>query len=192
MAKNLLQKLNTLIQSSIHDAVKLPRLGKNIDRQMNALRKQMAVAEEDEQAIIQRKEALSAEILQWDEQADQALAAKNESQARYDIQQMETAKRRLTMLESELDEHRRAMSDLYRQINNLEGIITAAQKQPESAEPAIEEPSLAEAIQQARETVQPTADAVRIQIEEVEPVAQDDAAIDADLKVRRSRLAKPD
>lgn len=207
MAKNLLNKLSTLIQASITDAVRSERkpsrrrLGKNIEREIKGLHQQVAAADEDEQTILQRQTALEKEIMRLDEQADSAVAAGRDAEARHAIQQMEMAKQRLNMLTSELESHRRAVSELRQQVNELEALIEAAKHEETAAEsespasPEVQIP-LSEAIRQARDQVKSESkeEVIRVKVEVIEEdaPAQDDAAIEKDLAIRRSRLAKPD
>lgn len=201
MAKNLLEKLNVLLQANLHNlSPDLSRLnprraGKNLDREIAALRKQLEVSAEDEAEIEAKITAMTEAILQWDAAADEAIKAGKDAQARYAVQQMETEKRRLVILQTELDEHRQAMAALMRQLNEFESVLKAAQKA--QAEVEEETATLSEAIRQARESVQAEAGLgevpVRIQVD-VSDVdnTNDEETISRDLDQRRSRLAKPD
>ncbi|MCL4877731.1 MAG: hypothetical protein KJ064_13805 [Anaerolineae bacterium] len=201
MAKNLLEKLNVLLQANLHNlSPDLSRLnprraGKNLDREIAALRKQLEVSAEDEAEIEAKITAMTEAILQWDAAADEAIKAGKDAQARYAVQQMETEKRRLVILQTELDEHRQAMAALMRQLNEFESVLKAAQKA--QAEVEEEAATLSEAIRQARESVQAEAGLgevpVRIQVD-VSDVdnTNDEETISRDLDQRRSRLAKPD
>ncbi|KAB2904535.1 MAG: hypothetical protein F9K27_08465 [Anaerolineae bacterium] len=201
MAKNLLEKLNVLLQANLHNlSPDLSRLnprraGKNLDREIAALRKQLEVSAEDEAEIEAKITAMTEAILQWDAAADEAIKAGKDAQARYAVQQMETEKRRLVILQTELDEHRQAMAALMRQLNEFESVLKAAQKA--QAEVEEETATLSEAIRQARESVQAEAGLgevpVRVQVD-VSDVdnTNDEETISRDLDQRRSRLAKPD
>lgn len=201
MAKNLLEKLNVLLQANLHNlSPDLSRLnprraGKNLDREIAALRKQLEVSAEDEAEIEAKITAMTEAILQWDAAADEAIKAGKDAQARYAVQQMETEKRRLVILQTELDEHRQAMAALMRQLNEFESVLKAAQKGQAEAEE--ETATLSEAIRQARESVQAEAGLgevpVRVQVD-VSDVdnTNDEETISRDLDQRRSRLAKPD
>lgn len=197
MAKNLLEKLNVLIQSNLHSiGPDFSRLkpGKNLDKEVAALKKQLEVAGEDEARIEAQTAALTEAILKWDAEADAAVEAGKDAQARYALQQMEIEKRRLTMLQAELDEHRQTMATLLRQLNQFEAALEAAQKIQVEAEEGTQ--TLSEAIRQAREAVQAEAgvgDApVRINVSDDIASINDEETIDRELEQRRSRLAKPD
>lgn len=201
MAKNLLEKLNVLLQANLHNLspglsrLNPRRAGKNLDREIAALRKQLEVSAEDEAEIEAQITAMTEAILQWDAAADEAIKAGKDAQARYAVQQMETEKRRLVILQTELDEHRQAMAALMRQLNEFESVLKAAQKA--QAEVEEEAATLSEAIRQARESVQAEAGSgevpVRVQVD-VSDVdnTNDEETISRDLDQRRSRLAKPD
>lgn len=202
MAKNLLEKLNVLLQANLHtlspDLSRLNprRAGKNLDREIAALQKQMEAAAEDEAQIEANIAAMTEAILKWDEEADRAVKAGQNTQARFAIQQMETEKRRLAMLQAELDEHRQTMAALMRQVNEFESILKAAQQAQAAAEE--ETATLSEAIRQAREAVQAEAGVgedtpIRVQVDVSDAAThEDEETINRDLHERRSRLAKPD
>jgi chromosome segregation ATPase len=204
MAKSLLQKLNTLIQATVQDAVHTASspltgrlLGKNLDKEVAALRKQLAAAEADEQGYLQRQAALNDEILNMDAQTDAAVQAGRDAEARHLIQQIEIKKRQLTMLNSELEQLRMAMSDFLRQLNDLDALVELAKRSDQDAESG--EPTLADSLHEAQRRVQveisesrSQEDSVSPHIELVESIPLDEAAIEQDLAARRSRLAKPD
>jgi predicted nucleic acid-binding Zn-ribbon protein len=201
MAKNLLEKLNVLLQANLHNlSPDLSRLnprraGKSLDREIAALRKQLEVSAADETEIEAQITAMTEAILQWDAAADEAIKAGKDAQARYAVQQMETEKRRLVILQTELDEHRQTMAALMRQLNEFESVLKAAQKAQVEVEE--ETATLSEAIRQARETVQAEAGLgevpVRVQVDVSDVDNNDDEeTISRDLDQRRSRLAKPD
>ncbi|MBZ0308525.1 MAG: hypothetical protein K8I82_20835 [Anaerolineae bacterium] len=201
MAKNLLEKFNVLLQANLHNLtpdlsrLNLRRAGKNLDREIAALQKQMDAATEDEAQIEAKIAAMTATILKWDEDADKAVKAGQNAQARFAIQQMEIEKRRLTMLQAELDEHRQTMAALMRQLNEFESVLKAAQQAQAEAEE--ETATLSEAIRQAREAVQAEAGVgntpIRVQVDVSDAAThEDEETINRDLDERRSRLAKPD
>ncbi len=192
MAKNLLEKLNLLLQANLTsvtpDLTRLSprRAGKNLDKEIAALRKQLEVADQDEVSIQTQIEKLTQTILQWDAEANSALQKGQEAQARYALQQMETEKRRLVMLQSELDEHRQTMAALMRQLNQFESVLQAAQQTQPVAEEETE--TLSDAIRRTRETIEAETTSMQNEID----VVIDEAQIERELASRRSRLAKPD
>lgn len=192
MAKNLLEKLNLILQANLTsvtpDLTRLSprRAGKNLDKEIAALRKQLEVADQDEVGIQTQIEKLTQTILQWDAEANSALQKGQEAQARYALQQMETEKRRLVMLQSELDDHRQTMAALMRQLNQFESVLQAAQQTQPAAEEATE--TLSDAIRRTRETIEAKTTSMQNEID----VVIDEAQIERELATRRSRLAKPD
>lgn len=200
MAKNLLEKLNTLVKASIPTIEPPKRLGHNLEREVAALRDQLEAAYEDEQGFVRQAAMLEETIMALDEQADTAVLNNQEAVARHAIQQMEHKKRQLTMLQADLEHHRNVTADLLSQINTLEGMISAAQ-QEDDADADDDTLSVADAIRQARQSVQREAPqttvkgVIRVPItvhntdDEDEP---DEVEITENLAARRSRLQKPD
>jgi phage shock protein A len=197
MAKNILHKLNTLVRASVKDLVSfdlpsLNRLGKNLDSEIASLRQQLEAAYTDETALQGRLAHMDEEILSWDTRADQALINKQDAQARYALQQMETLKQRRTMLASDLQEHQRATHELLIQITELETLLKSSQGQPATEPVIVNEPTLSDAIRRARQQTENEKTASsHLQMPE-ESVTIDEEAIEKDLAVRRSRLAKPE
>lgn len=201
MAKNLLEKLNTLVRASINDALStglnyLPKLGKNLQAELEALRRQLDVAHQDEAEMQQRLHMLSEEVVHWDERADAALKKNQEAQARYAIEQMQRAKQRMTMLQSEIDQHQRAVLELMQHITQLEAAAKVANQTEDerAASDAEMGKSLSEAIREARSAVGAETKPVRIELDALDAAAASPDAedIEADLAARRSRLAKPE
>ena len=225
MAKNLLDKLNVLVQASIRDTVgsglKLPslkRAGKNLDREVAALRQDLNTAMEEENTLQAQVTALEAEILRLDELADRAVMDGRDAEARHTVAQMQRAKQQLTMVQSDLDHHRYALQELMQQVNRLESIIEVAkreasageqplqQQQASDAEGESDQLTLSAAIRKARESVhnaQHTEEQEQsnpIKITGSTPVdsvdltlknEKDDEAVEQDIAARRTRLQKP-
>lgn len=192
MAKNLLEKLNTLLQANLNNLTPdLSRLkpGKNLGREVEALKKQLKIAQQDEAKIEAQLAALTASILKWDTEADAALKAGKKSLAQHALQQMEIEKRRLAMLQAELDEHRQSMAGLMRQLNHFEGVLQAAQQIQTDAEEETE--TLSEAIRRAREIAQAELEN-EPSLSTIVSDANDTEVIEREIAQRRSRLAKPD
>jgi chromosome segregation ATPase len=204
MAKNVLQKLNVLLQASLRDVVGgrsgrrfRKRLGGDLKGEIAQLRQQLEAAYQDEDVMIQQIAALEKEAVAWDEKADQAVLSHRDAEARYAIQQIETLKRRIAMLQSDLDSHRYAAQELLQHINQLEGLLQVAEQEAQadqSDQPAADSLTLSQAIQHARETAQneDTPEVTHVELETAPAGSQDDDAIEIDLAARRSRLTKPD
>jgi hypothetical protein len=200
MAKNIIHKLNTLVRASVKDLVSfdlpsLNRLGKNLDSEVALLRQQLEAAYADETALKERLARMDEEIMSWDTRADQALINKQDAQARYALQQMETIKQRRAMLASDVEEHQRATHELLIQITELESLLKSSQGQSPSqpsVEPAAKEPTLSDAIRQARQQTEHESKSASHLETPAEDLTIDEDAIEKDLAVRRSRLAKPE
>jgi chromosome segregation ATPase len=191
MAKSFLTKFNTLIQANVRNPLggRRPReAGDNLEAEIARLREVFHAAEQDQAAVDGRIAALDEDILKWDAQADDALRAGNEAEARHIIEQIERARRKRTMMQSERDAHQRAMNQLFTQISQLEAFAeTPATETPHPSETP--QQSLSDAIRQAREAAQ--ASSHRIQVE-THDETDASAAVDQELAARRARLAKPD
>ena len=197
MAKSFLSKFNTLLQANVRNVVgsgrrvKSWQLGNDLNEEIARLREQFQAAEQDQVEIEQRIAALNEKILKWDTQADDALRAGREAEARHAIEYMERARRQVTMMQSERDDHQRAMGQLLAQINQLEALAQTATQEPD-AHPQNDETrqSLSEAIRQARKEANATSEnTIRV---EVENEAQEEDNVEQELAARRARLAKPD
>lgn len=205
MAK-LIDKLNTLVQSSVRGALgddpdrraqrSRPKLGKHLDREIAALRDQINVALDDEDRMAAEIDAMQRTIANWDQQADDALKQGDEATARHVIRQMQLQQQRMTMHQAELEQHKLSTSELISQVNALEAIVAEARQQPTTTAPTDEEDdrSLAARLRKVRQqalkqTAQTTA--------QTEPGhggltedAMDEQAIEEDLARRRARLSQ--
>ena len=213
---SLLDKLNTLVRSSVNDflddvpgkkpSVNPARLGKDIDQEVAALRKRIEEALTEEDAMKQRLDAMQQEIDRADRQADDALQQGDEATARALVQQMQRQQQQAAMLQADLEQHRRSTSDFIERVNTLDAIVSDARSQKQQAEPPEQEAKapgaiLSNLLRDARERVE---NAISSQSdEEVHPIKinvdnpaptppPDPAKVDADLANRRTRLSKPD
>jgi phage shock protein A len=139
---DLFKKLNTLVQASINDMLgdgwnpsdpnrrrlSPERLGKDIDREVSALRQRINQALEHETHLQNQIQSASNEIARWDREADDAVVQNNDATARYAVMQMQQAERRRTMLESDLHEHRLVTQELIQRVNTLEAAIADARR----------------------------------------------------------------
>ncbi|MBC6934935.1 MAG: hypothetical protein DWB42_03760 [Chloroflexi bacterium] len=222
---DLFKKLNVLVRASVNEVLgedhaiggarRRPlspeKLGKNIDREIASLRTRIneALAYEDE--LQRRAQTLQNEVAQWDRQADDAVAAGNEPQARRAIEQMQLAQQRLAMAEADLREHQLVTQELIQRVNQLDAAVADARRaqeaeQPEPSPPqaAVEEaqyprvPSLSEVLREAQDKIAHMGDIISAK-EEVQtppPSVQaaevaDEQRVEDDLTARRQRLSKP-
>ena len=211
----LFQKINTLLKARIDtfleedlrlarrpDAENLlsaDRLGKDVDREISALRQRIEEALTYEDALQEKIEALRQEASDADLQADRALLDGAKDTARQAVEQLRRLEQQAQMLEADLVQHRRTTAEFIDRVNVLEGLIAEARRQQDSelaATPPVE--TLDQVIQTAqREAESPDeGEPVRVvvhpaQPRPVRPVADADAPpIDDDLAARRARLAR--
>lgn len=223
---NLLDKLNVLVKSSLNSFLgdagasgppKVPaeRLGKDIDGEVARLRQQIDSALNQEDAMLKRLEELQQQIDSYDQQADSALQRNDEATARYLIQQMQRQQQLASMLQAELDQHRRATSEFIERVNMLEALVSNARSQqtPASAGEADTQAErtpgavLSNLLRDARERVENTVGNVLASTQDSDPAQSipistepketnspqpSDPQVDADLAKRRARLSKPD
>jgi phage shock protein A len=138
---DLLKKLNVLVKAGINDVLgdvrsgELPRkalsvfqLGSGIDREVTMLRGRIndALAYEDE--LQARLTSLQTEINDWDAKADAAVAAGDDTNGRYFIDQMHRAQQRLTIAEADLRDHQQVTQELISRVNMLESAVADARR----------------------------------------------------------------
>jgi phage shock protein A len=108
--------------------ISVNRLGKDIDKEIAALRKRIDEALVHEDTIKNQLAALQGEIDTSDRLADEALRRGDDANARYLVQQVQRQQQRLTMLQSELAEHQRATSEFIERVNMLDSIVSDARR----------------------------------------------------------------
>ncbi len=151
---NLFDKLNVLIRAGIndlltgeshrHDASNLSsrrvppkQLGANIEREIAALRERVNDAVGYEDRLRAAVDAARAEVDRLDQQADAAVEAGREDQARYLIEQMQRAQQRMVMAERDLSEHQLVTRELLMRVNEMDTWVAEAKRQQhEEAEAA--------------------------------------------------------
>jgi phage shock protein A len=189
---SLIDKLNVLVKSSVHgvlgdDSPRAKRhraplsqahLGKDIDREIAALRQQVDSALDDEDRMEADILNQQRQIADWDQQADQALTQGDEAAARYAVRQMQLEQRRLTMLEADLAQHRISTSELIQRVNELEAAVAEARRQQQAASAQdTSDESLAARLRRARQQAgQPEAETSR---SAAAPDEVDERAVDA-------------
>ena len=217
---DFLSKLNTLIRASISSltssssGVEMPRavslspdaLGKDIEREIAALRKRINNAIAHEDALQARLDDMLRQIAELDARVDQALQAGNEEEARTLVGQMQRIRQRANQQRQDLDRHRTATHELIEQVNTLEAMVAdaAASKGLQPPEPPLAEQttppttSLSDLLRAARERVE-QAIAPREKPEPAAPPApktvptappKPNDATDEDLAKRRARLSQ--
>jgi phage shock protein A len=193
---DLFKKLNVLIKSSLHDVVgddpsrrtaSPPRLGRDIDREIAALRQRVNDAAVYEDELKARITTLEAEIARVDQQADEAVEQRREEQARYLIEQMQRAQQRLTIARADLREHQLVAQELLQRVNMLETYVAEARRQQPTA-PETSAGGLADLLRSARDKLarEPQVEPRR----EMKTESVDGQAVEDDLERRRQRLSK--
>jgi chromosome segregation ATPase len=196
---NLMNKLNTLVRSSVNNVLRnspdrQPRQvkpGKNVDREVSALRQQIEKALGDEDRLTADIQALQNQIADWNQQADRALTQGDEATARYAIRQMKLQEQRVTLLEADLAQHRISTSDLIHRVNELEAALDEARRRQQEAPPVQAGGGEDEALSARLRKIRPQVK----QVETSSPaplVELDEKTVDDDLAHRRARLSKPD
>lgn len=138
---DFLDKLNLLLRSSLkslasgerptHPPTIAPdKLGKDIDREINALRKQINAAISHQEALQSRMDDMARQISDYDMQVDAALRAGDDQRAHYLLTQKQRLEQRLRTQAETLERHRAATSELIEQVSQLETMVAEAQTQP--------------------------------------------------------------
>ncbi len=134
---NLLDKFNVLVRSSLNNFLtesgtpKVPpeRLGKDIDKEVAALRKRIDEALSEEDAMQNRLDQMEQQMQRYDQQADEAVQRGDEANARYVIQQLQRQKQMVEILRSDLEEHKRATSEFIERVNTLDAVVSDARRE---------------------------------------------------------------
>lgn len=217
---DLFKKLNVLIKSSVNDAVRSAvnpddasvrrvRVDKDLMAEVEALRARVNDAVRYEDGLKARIQQYEDEAARWDQQADEAVANRNEPSARYAIEQMKRVQQRVATLASDLRAHQKATEELIQRVNMLDAVVAdvrraeAEDSQAEAAPTsevaeqvpaAVHLPDLGNVLRDAREKITALGELAQAQREvsesgETSP-PNDEAVIDDDLEQRRQRLSR--
>lgn len=142
---DLLDKLNTLLRANLGNLFgssgstdhppRLPEkitpemLGKDIDREISALRRQIDSAISEEDRMKNRLNTSQTELADLDKKADQALERGDEAGARQIVQNMQRLRAKIRQMEQELDRHQGATFDLIQHVNTLESMVSDARRE---------------------------------------------------------------
>jgi phage shock protein A len=144
---DFLDKLNTLLRANLRDFLggsavpaerplgRLPdrippeKLGKEIDRELASLRRQVDTALNTEERLKENLAKSQAAAEQLDKDADQALQSGDETLARTIVGQLQGQRKRIRKMEEELEIHRNATFDLIQHVNTLEALISDARRE---------------------------------------------------------------
>lgn len=194
---DLFKKLNVLIKSSLNDLVgdssaqrssRSPRLGKDIDREIAALRQRVTDAYTYEDELKARIATLQDQIARFDQEADAALEQHRDDQARYIVGQIQRAQQRLTMAEADLREHQLVTQELVERVNTLEAYVAEA-KRVQANELETPAGGLADLLRTGRERL--ARDTTPAPGDTLADTPGSEKSVDDDLERRRQRLSKP-
>lgn len=142
MPDSFFGKLSTLVQAHINNvidpideqtsksrkkALSRQDIRGGLQKDVTLLRQRVNDALEYEGELQAKADKLYAEIAEWDEKANQAVAAERENDARFALGRMQQAQRELEMIEADLQEHRTITQELISQVNMLDSTIQAAE-----------------------------------------------------------------
>ncbi|MCS6870345.1 MAG: PspA/IM30 family protein [Anaerolineae bacterium] len=199
--------LSSLTSGSVERAAAAPitpeRLGtlKDVDREIAALRKQLADAVAQQEALQARIDDMERQIAEYIRQADAALLAEDEPRARYLIMQKQRLEQRVQAQREALNRYRDAAAELMEQVNYLEALVAEARATAESTERNTAShriPVLADVLRSVRERVEETftsrskPPADDLPPAKTPPVSKPVQADEDDLAKRRARLSLPD
>lgn len=213
---DLFRKLNVLVKAAVNDALgdeqgrkragslNPGKFGGDIDREVKMLRQRINDALEYETELQQRVQTLRNNVVQLDQQADDAVRTGQDAQARYAVEQMQRAQRSLEMAEADLREHRLVTQELISRVNMLDAAVADAHRAQTEQQETVEQiqPTgqvLSDVLKDVREKVSRAADELRTsqtqKLETPEPETStpvDPQMVDDDLAKRLQRLSKPE
>jgi chromosome segregation ATPase len=216
---DLLEKLNVLLRASLSSLtsgsaerpsaapIAPERLGtpKELDREIAALRKQLADAIAQQEALQARIDDMERQISEYIRQADSALLSDDEPRARYLIAQKQRLEQRVRTQSEMLTRYRNAAADLMEQVNRLEALVADARRAaaesaaaPLPENPPSRAPALADMLRSVRERVEetlaprPKPPSDDLPLAKPSPSKPPPASDDDDLARRRARLSLPD
>lgn len=194
---DLFKKLNVLIKASLNDllsdepsrpraTVSPGRLGKDIERELLALRQRIDEALDYETRLQGRVKSLEEEAQTLDADVAEALQGGQDDRARIRQEQMLRARRGLEMARADLREHQLVTQDLIQRVNTLESYVAEVkrrnQTEQDTQDAAVEpKTTVADVLRTAREATQSSAP---------ESAAGGPGSAD-DMDARRQRLMRP-
>src|SRR5579859_4398152 len=132
----LFDKLNVIVRAGVHDLISNVRSdgdihnrdihSKDIHREVEALRGRIEEALNEEDLQQQRLDALAQDIAALDRQTDESLRRGDEGDAHFQAEQVQRKQRQVALWRAELEEHRRATSELIERVNMLDAMISSA------------------------------------------------------------------
>ena len=140
----MFKKLNLLLKSRLTDvlggnplqkfSVTSKHLGKDLDHEVEYLRKQINDAVAYEEGLQQRVEQLTQDAEEIDRKADQAVENGDDIEARHLIGRLQHVQQHLIIAKSDLHEHQLVTQDLIQRVNTLDAIVAEAKRQQQEQE----------------------------------------------------------
>lgn len=192
------------------------RLGKDIDREIIALRRHIDQALADEDKMRDKLDQMQAQMDDLDRKADEALQQGDPDKARDYVRQLNRQKQLSDQQRVELKRHGTATSELIERVNTLEAIVSDARRQQQEQSASLVSTTTAEAppegmlstfLRDARERVEAAINTPPAESPTQTPTAEsksegqgvnvpvkivNDPDVEADLARRRARLSKPE
>ena len=206
--EDLLKKLNVLVKATLNDALtgdsrrnKLvsqdgtkPSAIQEGNQQIGQLRQRITETLAFEDELQKQIQALQSEVANWDEQADTAVKDGDEAKAHYAVEQMQRARERLTMAQSDLAAHERVTQELIYHVNTLEAAVdSASQKQADETTADGANEKVVGMLRDMRDKVLELKDQIAARNETApESLEVPPEPIEDDLVKRRQRLTKPE
>lgn len=219
------RKVNVLVRAGINDllgdegagrqpagTLRPDKLGKDVDREIAALRERINQALDYEDKLQARLGALQAEAARWDEQIDAFIQQGRDDSARHAAGQLQFTQQRIAMAESDLREHQLVTQELILRVNELDAAVAdARQREAAASRPDAESNAPGETAAQSasrlvsdvlrdmREKMTELSEMVSAQNAPSDQAAAPDAAradeadsqsVEDDLAQRRDRLSK--
>ncbi|MGQ9887784.1 MAG: PspA/IM30 family protein [Aggregatilineales bacterium] len=211
------KKLNVLVRASVNDllgdereggrrsrALRLDALGKDVDREIAALRARINQALDYEDKLQARVSDLQAQAARWDEQVDALILRGDDDAARRAAEQLQLVRQRVSMAESDLREHQLVTQELILRVNELEAAVADTRQRESGApnrpiEPAAQSTGrlvadvlrdVREKVADMRELVSGSAVAPPRAGEQAASGTADSQEVEDDLARRRDRLSK--
>jgi phage shock protein A len=219
------RKVNVLVRAGLNDllgdegagrqpagALRPDKLGKDVDREIAALRERINQALDYEDKLQARLGALQAEAARWNEQIDTFIQQGRDDSARHAAGQFQFTQQRLAMAESDLREHQLVTQELILRVNELDAAVADARQReaaasgPDAAPAAPGEAAaqsasrlVSDVLRDMREKMAELGEMVSAQGAPSDQAAAPDAAsantvdsqsVDDDLAQRRDRLSK--
>lgn len=210
------KKLNVLVKASVNELLgddstlrrlSPVQLGKGIDHEVKVLRQRINEALDYEEELAEHVQRLQAEAARWDEEADRAVVAGQDDQARHAAENHQRSQQRLAIAESDLREHQLVTQELILRVNELDAAVADAHRaeaanaagtgdSDETGDPTLSMgKAAAEVLREMRQKIGEMGDLINTR-EEIRSVgtnvedAVEEARIEDDLSRRRDRLSK--